>query len=157
MRIAAAVIVFALCAIEGQRRRLALKNRAVMLSELLLMLNSFAIEIDCRALTPDELILKSNGRFAEMVRAKRGVLPDIRSAWEAACAELPKSRERELLCELGRSLGTTDKAGQLRLMELYCAEIAQIKCEAEEGYRKKGEAFSRVGLLCGAAAAVLIL
>lgn len=157
MRIAAALIVFVLCAVEGQRRRLELKNRAGLLAELLLMLNSFAIEISCRALTPDELILKSNGRFAKMVRDKRGKYPDIRSAWEAACAELPKSRERGLLSELGRSLGTTDKAGQLRLLELYCAEITELKSEAEESYRKKGEAFSRVGLLCGAAAAVLIL
>lgn len=157
MRIAAAVIVFALCALEGQRRRLALKNRAGLLEELLLMLNGFSIEISCRALTPDELIQKAGGRFAGKVRAKREALPDIRAAWEAACAELPKSRERDLLSELGRALGTTDKAGQLRLIELYGAELETLKSEAEESYRRKGEAFSRVGLLCGAAAAVLIL
>lgn len=157
MRLLAAVIVFILCAAEGWRRRLALKNRAKMLSDILLMLNNFAIEINCRALTPDELIQNAGGGFAELVRAKRGEFSDIRSAWEAACAALPKSRERELLGELGRSLGTTDKAGQLRLLELYSAEISELKSEAESCYRKKGEAFSRVGILCGAAAAVLIL
>lgn len=157
MRLLAAIIVFILCAAEGWRRRLLLKNRAALLTDVLLMLNNFSVEINCRALTPDELIRNAGGRFAEMVRDKRGELPDIRAAWEAACADLPKSRERELLGELGRSLGTSDKAGQLRLMELYCAEFAQLKDEAEIGYRKKGEAISRMGLLCGAAAAVLIL
>lgn len=157
MRIAAAVIVFILCAAEGQRRRAALKNRAMLLADVLLMLNSFSIEINCLALTPDELIRGTKGRFAELVRAERERHSEIRSAWAAACSSLPKSRERELLSELGQSIGTTDKSGQLKMLELYSAELSQLKSEAEECYRKKGEAFSRVGLLCGAAAAVLIL
>lgn len=157
MRILSAVTVFLLCAAEGLRRRFALKRRAELLDDVLMMLNNFSVEISCRALTPDELIVNAKGSFAELVREKRSVLPNIRAAWEAACGELPKSRERELLSELGQSLGTSDKSGQLRLLNLYGAEISRLKEEAWESYRKKGEAFSRVGMLCGAAAAVLIL
>lgn len=157
MRIFAAVTVFLLCAAEGLRRRFALKRRAELLDGVLVMLNSFSIEISCRALTPDELILNANGKFAELVREKRSAFPNIRAAWEAACQELPKNRERELLSELGQSLGTSDKSGQLQLLDMYSTEISRLKEEAWESYRKKGEAFSRVGMLCGAAAAVLIL
>lgn len=158
MRILAAVIVFVLCAAEGLRRRFALKHRAELLDDILAMLNIFSIEISCRALTPDELIVNAKGSsFAELVREKRSTLPNIKAAWEAACEELPKNRERELLSELGQSLGTSDKAGQLQLLSLYSAEISRLKEDAWESYRKKGEAFSRVGMLCGAAAAVLIL
>ena len=158
MRILAAVIVFVLCTVEGLRRRFALKRRAEMLDDVLVMLNNFSIEISCRALTPDELIANAKGRkFAELVSEKRSVLPNIKEAWEAACSELPKYRERELLSELGQSLGTSDKSGQLQLLNLYSAEITHLKEEAWESYRKKGEVFSRVGMLCGAAAAVLIL
>lgn len=157
MRIVAAVIVFLLCAAEGLRRRFALKKRAELLDEVLVMLNNFSVEISCRALTPDELIANAKGKFAELVREKRTMLPNIREAWEAACKELPKYRERELLSELGQSLGASDKSGQLQLLNLYSAEISGLKQEAWENYRKKGEAFSRVGMLCGAAAAVLIL
>lgn len=158
MRIFAAVIVFLLCAAEGLRRRFALKERAELLDDVLVMLNNFSVEISCRALTPDELIANAKGgRFAELVREKRSKHPNIRAAWEAACEELPKNRERELLIGLGQSLGTSDKSGQLQLLNLYSAEISRLKDEARENYRKKGEAFSRVGVLCGAAAAVLIL
>lgn len=157
MKIIAAVIVFVLCTAEGLRRRFMLKSRADMLNEILTMLNNFSVEINCLALTPDELIKNARGKFAEKVREKRLVLPNIREAWEAACKELPKSRERELLSELGQSLGGSDKSGQLQLLNLYSAEILTLKQEALENYRKKGEAFSRVGMLCGAAAAVLIL
>lgn len=157
MRILAAVLAFVLCTAEGLRRRFSLKNRVQLLSELVLMLNSFSIEINCRALTADELIETASGRFAELVRSKRAEFSDIKSAWEAACRELPKNRERELLTAFGQSLGTTDKAGQLRLLELYGTELSALKADAESSYLKKGEAFSRVGMLCGAAAAVLIL
>lgn len=158
MRILAAVIVFLLCTAEGLRRRFALKSRAELLDGVLVMLNNFSVEISCRALTPDELIQNAkDSSFAKAVREKRSELPNIRAAWEAACKELPKNRERELLSELGRSLGTSDKSGQMQLLNLYSAEISRLKEEAWESYRKKGEAFSRVGMLCGAAAAVLIL
>lgn len=157
MRWIAAIAAFLLCVLEGQRRRLALKNRFELLSELQIMLNNFSIEIQCRALTLDELLSAENGRFAGLVLRKTEAFPDIRTAWCAACAELPKSRERTLLDELGRSFGKSDKSGQLRLLEMYGAQISRLKDEAESCYRKKGEALSKVGMLCGAAAAVLII
>lgn len=157
MRLAAAIAAFLLCALEGKRRSLALKNRVALLSEVLIMLNSFSIEIRCRALTLDELINEENGSFARLVQQKRSDSADIRSAWGSACAELPKSREKTLLSELGRSFGKTDKSGQLRLLEMYTVQLSQLKDEAESSYRKKGGALSKIGMLCGAAAAVLIL
>ncbi len=157
MRWAAAIAAFLLCALEGRRRSMALKNRVTLLSELVTMLNNFSIEIRCRALTLDELLSAEDGQFARLVVQKSSDHSDIRSAWDAVCAELPKSRERTLLCDLGRSFGKSDKSGQLRLLEMYGAQLSQLKDEAESCYRKKGEALSKVGMLCGAAAAVLIL
>lgn len=157
MRWAAAIAAFLLCALEGRRRSMALKNRVMLLSELVIMLNNFSIEIRCRALTLDELLSEDDGQFARLVVQKSSDHSDIRSAWDAACAELPKSRERILLSDLGRSFGKSDKSGQLRLLEMYGAQLSQLKDEAESCYRKKGEALSKVGMLCGAAAAILIL
>ncbi len=157
MRWAAAIAVFLLCALEGRRRSRLLKDRVMLLSELGVMLENFSIEIKCRALTLDELLSAESGRFARLVQQKRTNSPDIRSAWRSACEELPKSRERTLLTELGRSFGTSDKSGQIRLLEMYGAQIARLRDEAESCYNKKGEALSKVGMLCGAAAAILIL
>lgn len=160
MRWALAIAAFLLCSLEGRRRGLVLKNRVTLLDEVLIMLNSFSIEIRCRSLTLDELLSGEHGHFARLVMQKKtelGDTGDIRSAWKAACEQIPKSRERTLLGEFGLSFGTTDKSGQLRLLEMYIAQLTALKEEAESSYRKKGEALSRIGMLCGAAAAVLIL
>lgn len=138
-----------------------LKNRVTLLNEIILMLNNFSIEIRCRGLTLDELLSgEQNCGFAKLVMQKKadfGDTGDIRSAWSAACEELPKSRERTLLGELGMSFGKTDKSGQLQLLEMYSVQLSQLKDEAESSYQKKGEALSKIGMLCGAAAAVLII
>ena len=160
MRWVLAIAAFLLCAYEGRRRSMKLKNRAALLSEVLAMLNNFSIEIRCRSLTLDELLSGESGSFARLVLQKRadfGETGDIRSAWNAACEELPKSREKTLLSEFGQSFGKTDKSGQLRLLEMYAAQIGALKDEAESSYRQKGGALSKIGMLCGAAAAVLIL
>lgn len=157
MRWIAAMAAFLLCALEGQRRRRALRERAELLNELLLMLNDFAIGIRCRSSTLDELLSAENGRFARNVTQKMQDGADIRSAWDLSCAELPKSPEKMLLNELGHALGTSDKSGQIRLLELYVTRISALRDEAEGCYRQKGDAMSKVGMLCGAAAAVLIL
>ena len=152
-----AIAVFLFCTLEGRRRRNLLKNRVTLLEELIIMLNNFSIEIRCRSLTLDELLSSENGKFARLVQQKKSEYSDIIAAWAAACEELPKNRERVLLEELGRSLGKSDKSGELSLLEMYIAQFSVLKDEAESGYRKKGEAFAKIGMLCGAAAAVLII
>lgn len=157
MRWLAAIAAFVLCTLEGQRRRRVLKERVELLSELLLMLNDFSIGIRCRASTLDELIRAENGRFARLVTAKLQDGADLHSAWDMACDAIPKAPERALLLELGQSLGTSDKSGQLQIIEMYSARISDLREEAEGCYKKKGGALSKVGMLCGAAAAILIL
>lgn len=157
MRWLAAFAVFLLCALEGQRRKRALRERAELLSELMLMLNDFSIGIRCRALALDELISAENGRFARLIMIEIQEGAELHSAWDTACENLPKAPERELLKELGHSLGTSDKSGQLQIIEMYAERISALRDEAESCYKKKGGALSRVGILCGAAAAILIL
>lgn len=142
---------------EGRRQSEKLKNRVTLLREILIMLNNFSIEIRCRALTLDELLGGESGGFARLVLQNKEEFGDIRSAWAAACERLPKSREQKLLTEFGQSFGKTDKEGQLRLLELYISQLSALKDEAEEKYRTGGAALSKIGMLCGAAAAVLIL
>lgn len=158
MRTAAAVIALFCCVFEGSRRSGMLKERVKILSELMLMLNNFSIEIRCSGLTLDELMSRERGGFAERFRQARKSCADARAAWESACGGLPeKYEETALLQELGRLLGTSDKAGQLRLLELYLEQISRLKESAESSYAKKGKAYFQVGVLCGIAAAILII
>ena len=48
MRWIPAAAAFLLCALEGKRRSLGLKNRVTLLNETIVMLNNFSIGIRCR-------------------------------------------------------------------------------------------------------------
>ena len=157
MRILAAIIAFFCCALEGRRRSLELKNRVKFLTEILLSLENFAVEIRCRALTLDELLEGDTGEFSRLVRQEKQSGCGIKDAWENVCKRLPKRREAELLMELGRTFGTSDKAGQVQLLELYSRQLETLKAEAEQSCAQKSRAFSQVGALCGIAAAILII
>lgn len=158
MRLLAALIALLCCAAEGLRRSGALKSRAAFLGEISRLLGGFLIEIRCSGLTLDELIARADGRFAELVRGHIADGEDARSAWESACGELPKKGgEAALLAELGQSLGTSDREGTLRLIELYAERFSALEREAREEYSRKGRAVMQVGALCGVAAAILII
>lgn len=157
MRLLAALIALICCAAEGFRRSAALRERAVFLGEISQLLSGFMIEIRCSGLTLEELISRADGRFAGSVRS---CMADggARDAWERACGGLPKkSAERALLSELGQSLGTSDREGTLRLLELYAERFSLLESEARAEYSRKGRAVMQVGALCGIAAAILII
>lgn len=158
MRIAAAALILLCCALEGMRQSFSLKKRAEFLDEIVSMLTDFSIEIRFRAPTLDELLRTQTGSFARMVQKLTESGLDVRAAWERTCdAFSPKSEETALLRELGRSFGTSDSEGQLQLLELYTKRFSGLREAAEGEYSRKGKAFIRVGMLCGAAGAVLVL
>lgn len=158
LRFIAAFIALICCSAEGYRRSARLKIRVETLGEIERMLNDFAIEIRCCAPTVDELMRRGNGRFAELFARCREGSENARNAWEAACGLLPKNdEETALLRELGRSLGTSDRIGQLQLLELYSERISDLRAAAESDCMRKAQAVQRVGILCGIAAAVLII
>lgn len=149
---------FAICTFEGYRRGRELKDRAVFLAEIALLIERFSIGIRYCGRTPDELLEHENGSFATLVKEFKNDLGDSRAAWEKACDALPKKREETaLLRDLGRSLGSFDKESALRLLERCGAEIAALKSTADAEYSKRGRAFFQVGTLCGIGAAVLII
>lgn len=158
MRVLAALIALSCCVLEGFRRRTALRERAVLLGGITQMLNGFPIEIRCSGATLDELISRSEGRFAELVREGIAGGCDVREAWEQACSRSPKKNaETALLIELGQSLGTSDKDGTIRLLEIYAERFSELEREARDNYSRKGKAWVQVGMLCGIAAAIMII
>lgn len=156
MRLAAAALILMCCALEGMRRSFSLKKRLDFLEEIVTMLTDFAIEIRFRAPTLDELLRTQTGSFARAVRSQTEC--DVREAWERACCLFSeKNEETALLRELGRSFGGSDSEGQLQLLELYTERFSRLRESAEAEYSRKGKALVRVGVLCGAAGAVLVL
>ncbi len=162
MRVLLSFLAFALCFAEGLRQSTLLKRRACLIEDLCGLLNGFAIEIRCCAPTLDELCEKAQGTFADMLKDCRADAPDIITAWDNACerlAALPccKKDEAELMRTLGRSLGRSDAAGELSLLDMYKEKLETLGKAAREDAEGKGKLFRSVGTLCGIGAAILII
>ena len=126
------------------------------------MLCGFSVSMRCTAPPLDELCESASGTFAEIIREKLPQSEDIRTAWECACTELSalpccRSEDAELLSELGASLGKSDAAGQLELIELYRERLSLSEKSAAEELKQKGKLFRSLGMLCGIGAAVIVL
>lgn len=159
MRVFTAFAAFSACFAAGLYKSFLLKRRAVVLEELCRMVKSFSVEIRYTAPTLDELCGKSEGVFAEILNECRKD-SDIHAAWDSACAILSKKpycsrEEAELLRNLGSSLGASDIAGQLSILEMYSEKLSDISRTASEEAAGKGKLFRSVGMLCGIGAAVI--
>lgn len=158
MRAAAAIIILICCSAVGVRKSCEIKKRVTFLDELISMLTDFSIEIRFRQPTLEELIRNQQGEFAEKVKSilKNGY--DIRTAWEMACCEYKKNTpEQVLLCEFGKVFGQSDENGELQLLQLYIQRFSELREVALQEYSHKGKAAAKIGVLCGAAGAVLVL
>lgn len=65
-------------------------------------------------------------------------------------------RDVELLLSFGRQLGTTDAVGQLENCALHEEQLGEALRSAREDRTQRGKLYRRLGVLCGAAA-ILIL
>lgn len=79
-------------------------------------------------------------------------------AWTAAVERESalQPEERALLAELGEVLGTTDTDGQLSQLLLFQTRADVLVTQAQARYETKGKLYRTLGLLGGAAAAVLL-
>ena len=158
MRILLALAAFALCVFEGVRKSLSMKKRADFLGEILTMLANFSSEIQLRAPTLDELVENESCSFAREVVLRKANSADIKTAWESACAALSqKNEEAALLAEFGKSLINSGSAGARDVITVYSEKIARIEKRARDDYSQKGGAFRKIWVLCGIAAAILIV
>lgn len=162
MRFLCALAVFVVCAAVGLYKSALLHKRARLLSELLQMLSDFSLAIRFTAPTLDELSDGCTGDFGALLSQARKDAPDIKSAWEAASAqlcELPYTdkREAELISRLGQELGTCDAEGQLSMLELYRGRLKKLSDEAEENAKGRAKLFRSVGALLGLGAAILMI
>lgn len=158
MRVFLALAALGLCVFEGLRKSSLMKKRADFLSEILTMLGNFSSEITLRAPTFEQLVESEKCAFARAVSEQRASSPDIKTAWENACAALPqKNEEAAMLSEFGKSLINSGSDSARDIIAVYSEKIARLEKLAREEYSQKGGAFRKIWTLCGIAAAVLIV
>lgn len=162
MNIILAAAAFALCTAGGLYKSALLKKRAALLYELRQLVSGFSIGIRYTAPTLDKLADGCGGVFGQLLQQARQTTPNIKSAWEAASAQLaalPFSDDGEvqLIAQLGRELGTCDAAGQLSILEMYAERLKKLSEQAEENAAAKGKLLRSAGTLLGIGAAILII
>lgn len=148
--------------IAGFLKSLHLKKRVQLLSELRQLTSEFSVSIGYIAPTLDELADSCGGIFGQLLQQQRQHCPDIRAAWSKAVQQLSEytfceKQEAELLCDLGKRLGTCDANGQLSILKMYNEKFTVLCTQAEEIAATKGKMFRSVGTLAGAGAAILII
>ncbi len=162
MNIIPALCAFLLCAVYGLNKSGELKRRSQLISELKQLVTEFSVRMRCTAPTLTELSESCGGVFGELLRRQCETSPDIRTAWENACAALLgcsfcKREEYLILSEMGRKLGTCSTDGQLSLLSLYSEQLSALSAEAEEALRTKGKLCRSVSALLGAGLAIIIV
>ena len=67
------------------------------------------------------------------------------------------SEEKKLLYEIGATLGSTDKQGQLSAMELYRERLERMLSEQREKYAVKGRMYRSLGITAGAMIGIIMI
>ncbi len=90
-------------------------------------------------------------------RFSAGTPPQI--IWHESIAEDPAitPMAKEILYDVGNTLGTTDVEGQLATLELHRKQLEVLASELKENYRMKGELYRRLGMILGIMLAVILL
>lgn len=133
---------------------------------MLAMFAEMSSQLRYRAVRTDELLRTLCGQstlarsgFISLLgqELEKGSLPQ--EAWKCAAEECPylDDGDRSILLRIGERLGATDTEGQLSLLALGTELAGKNLLLAEEESRVKGSMMKKTGLLCGAAAAIMIL
>lgn len=116
-----------------------------------------AVQIRYRALPLGELFETLNGGlFLGAVLENADI--NKREAWNAAADEFPALKEeREILLSIGNSLGSSDTAGQIAMLELNKELLASRLAEASDAAARKSAMYRSVGILAGLGLAIIVV
>jgi stage III sporulation protein AB len=143
----------------GLYRSAELKRRERLLAEIIQLLENMAVQIRYRAVPLGELFESLNGgEFLARVGENCVGTLNYREAWNTAVSEFPElEAERDILLSVGNSLGSSDTAGQVAMLELNKELLTVRLAEAAETASRKGAMYRSVGFLSGLGAAIIVL
>ena len=167
MRSLLGVLLLALGVLAGRSAALGLqrRSRALELTQRLLLALKLALEYSG---APLGVLLRSLSRredlrgfsFLERTLAlmEEGTpLPRAFCAAASAQRGILGAQGSALLCRLGSMLGTTDKQGQLELLERELASLAVLQEEARRDRQKNAGLYRAAGAFAGFAAFILLV
>lgn len=158
------VVAVATGALVGFYSSFRLKRRTKKLTDCILLLSAFMVEVRYSNCTVKEMIVRcaENKQFSELLFLKRlseCSEGEIKREWRIAIKEEAHllDEDKEALIGVGNALGETDKQGQLLSLEQFSELLRHRLDESESDYLKKGRMYRSVGLLGGIAAGIVII
>ena len=146
-------------------RKLALRVR--FLQEYLQFISYIETEIRYARRVLIEIIGKYKNEtefktFLVAVKANLNSGMSFSEAWRAAVYKIPNSygllkHDKELICEFGQKLGTTDVVGQVALCGLNKSLIGSVLDTAKEEKLKKSKLYFMLGSSFGVCLAIILL
>ena len=166
IKIIGIITVISVSSFTGLYFSSSLKNRVAVLKKLNYMLDEIMIMLRYRSATVYEIAetLAADDRFAEF-EFLSSIKPDgekpFRDSWcEAAEKCRPfglKKRDAELICDIGKKLGTSDLDGQISVIKLWQAEVTTAISSAESEYASKAKLYRTMGVLTGAFISIMLV
>ena len=165
MRIAIAFILFVLCAYAGCLRPQKLKKKLRLINTLTGDIRRLSEGMELKRAPIAELMreLEYTPLWSGVVR--RLECCSMNTAWIRTVTELTESgefvyfgaEELSILSEYGEVLGTGDMTAQVKNSELATKRLQVRMEETEAELKKKERVFRALGILGGAAAALLVI
>lgn len=160
------ITVISISAFAGLYFSSSLKNRVVMLKKLNYMLDEIMIMLRYRSATVYEIAeaLAADERFTEfefLGSIKQEGEKPFRDSWCEAAEKCRlfglKKSDTELICDIGKKLGTSDLDGQMSVIKLWQAEVTSAISSAESEYASKAKLYRTMGVLIGAFISIMLI
>ena len=161
-------MLMAAFALTGKMLSIRVKNRVKALEKLRLMIRLMQAEIEYVNMPTYEMLRNASERkeLSDLFFVKEclKMIDDGNSFDHSWSRSVQKTKPPELenddvqlILSFGKSLGTTDRNGQLGLCGMYEDMIAQRIQEASAKAKSHAELYSKLGLICGVAIVIILI
>lgn len=143
--------------IKRKKERLEIEEKMIEEIAVMIRWNSLTLNEIAEELFKNKIF--TNVKFLNVLSEYCNDICSFPDAWEKAVlldGNLSKE-EQKILLEVGSTLGTTDKEGQLSALELYSTRIKKMQESEAEKYRQKGRMYRSLGVTAGAMIGIIII
>jgi len=157
-----ATILVACALLTGILLKNRMGRRVKLLGEIIGFTENAIGKISYGFSPPEQIISETQGSFFCRCRELVSELGDVRQGWRA-CVEtykdiaLLRKEEKELISQIGRSLGAYDADRQISAMKHYSDELVRMRTKAFEEYSENGRLCVTCSALVGAFTALLVI
>ncbi|MDR0946441.1 MAG: stage III sporulation protein AB [Ruminococcus sp.] len=167
MKTIAIIAIFGVCLIAGNFFRQSLFTRVIILRQMRYAADEMLTLIRFKTATVAEITdtLINDERLKDLIflPAVKENLADenFANSWKSAVSSFSPpgltKGDKQLIINIGGTLGTSDIDGQIATLSLYSAELQSAYETAEELCKKKSKLYTSLGILAGSFLAVILI